>query len=119
MDTLTHYRQIIIEVLNAYIEHSTPDSDVITIPLFDQQRDHYMVLTVGWVQNQRIHHCLLHLDIIAAQIWIQANNTDQLIAEELVGKGVAKNDIVLGMQPPEIRQFTEYGLPREPIALTS
>jgi len=44
-------------------------------------------------------------------VWIQANNTDRLIAEELVAAGVPAKSIVLGLQPPDGRPDTAYGVP--------
>ncbi|MEM8639955.1 MAG: XisI protein [Cyanobacteria bacterium P01_G01_bin.54] len=112
MANLTHYRQQVKDLLNAYTTLPNPDPNLITIPLFDEERDRYLVLTLGWSNGRRIHYCLLHLDIIDEQIWIQVNNTDQLIAEELAKQGVKATDIVLGLQPPEVRPFTAYGVPR-------
>ncbi len=41
------------------------------------------------------------------KIWVQQNMTEMRIAQKLVDLGVPKQDIVLGFQPPEIRQYTE------------
>jgi hypothetical protein len=32
------------------------------------------------------------------------------VAQELVERGVAKDDIVLGFQAPEMREYTDYGV---------
>jgi hypothetical protein len=50
----------------------------------------------------------MHLDIKAEKIWIQANNTEIDIAEALVNQGVPKEDIVIGLQPAYLRQYTGY-----------
>jgi hypothetical protein len=34
--------------------------------------------------------------------------TEMRIAQELVNRGVAKDQIVLGFQDPNMRQYTEY-----------
>ena len=54
---------------------------------------------------------MIHIDIIDGQVWIQANNTDRLIAEELVAAGIPAESIVLGLQPPDVRPHTAYGVP--------
>lgn len=41
---------------------------------------------------------------------VQQNLTDQNLAEELVEMGVPREDIVLGLQPPYKRKYTEYGV---------
>ncbi|MFM6040572.1 MAG: element excision factor XisI family protein [Sphaerospermopsis kisseleviana] len=33
-----------------------------------------------------------------------------MVAEELVARGVAKEDIILGFQAPEMREYTGYGV---------
>lgn len=52
----------------------------------------------------------MHLDIKDGKIWIQRNQTDRLIAEELVVMGVSKQDIILGLQPIYAREYTGYGI---------
>ena len=54
---------------------------------------------------------MIHIDIIDSQVWIQANNTDRLIAEELVAAVIPAKSIVLGLQPPDVRPYTAYGVP--------
>jgi hypothetical protein len=44
------------------------------------------------------------------KIWIQHNMTDIQIAEDLTEMGVSKEDIVLGLQPSYLRQYTQYGV---------
>jgi uncharacterized hydantoinase/oxoprolinase family protein len=50
------------------------------------------------------------LDIKDGKVWIQKNDTDRLIAQELVGLGVAREDIVLGLQPVYARVDTGYSV---------
>ena len=45
-------------------------------------------------------------DIKDEKIWIQQNLTEDLVATELVEKGVPKHDIVLGFQSA----FTDYAV---------
>jgi len=111
MDKLTKYRKIVKDLLNEYSQIPQQDSCLNWQLIIDEKNDRYLLLSIGWINQQRVHHCVIHLDIIDGQVWIQANNTDQLIGEELVTAGIDKNDIVLGLQPPEVRQFTDYGIP--------
>lgn len=73
-------------------------------------RNRYQVLAIGWDNDKRIYGCSMHLDIKAGKIWIQANNTDIDIAEALVAKRVPKENIVIGLQPDYLRQYTGYGI---------
>jgi XisI protein len=59
------------------------------------------------LKQRRSYNCVIHnIDIIDGQVWIQANNTDRLMAEELVAAGIPVKSIVLGLQPPDVRPYT-------------
>ena len=111
MDTLENCRQIVKNILTEYSGFFDSESEVQTQVIFDLENDHYMLLSMGWFQGRRVHDCVIHMDIIDGQVWIQANNTDRSIAEELVAAGILPKLIVLGLQPPEVRAYTAYGVP--------
>jgi hypothetical protein len=52
----------------------------------------------------------MHLDIKQGKIWIQRNETDELIARKLVSMGIAPEEIVLGLQPEFARADTGYSV---------
>nr|WP_263627792.1 element excision factor XisI family protein [Komarekiella delphini-convector] len=52
----------------------------------------------------------IYFDIKNGKIWLQQNLTDQNPAEELVKMDVPQDDIVLGLQVPYKRQYTDYGV---------
>ena len=111
MDSLNNYRKLVKQLLTEYAEIPVFDSDIQNKVIFDLENDRYMLINIGWFNEQRIYHCVIHIDIIDGQVWIQANNTDRLIAEELVAAGVPAESIVLGLQPPDVRPYTAYGVP--------
>jgi hypothetical protein len=88
MDSLNNYRKLVKQLLTEYAEIPVFDSGIQNEIIFDLENDRYMLINIGWFNEQRIHHCVIHIDIIDGQVWIQANNTDRLIAEELVAAGV-------------------------------
>ncbi|MDZ8140312.1 MAG: element excision factor XisI family protein, partial [Nostoc sp. DedQUE04] len=49
-------------------------------------------------------------DIKQGKISIEQNMTEMRVAQELVERGVPKDDIVLGFQSPEMREYTGYGV---------
>jgi len=110
MDRLNNYRQLVKHLLTEYAEIPVFDSGTQNATIFDVENDRYMLMNIGWFKEQRIHHCVIHIDIIDGQVWIQANNTDRLIAEELVAAGIPPESIVLGLQPPDVRPYTAYGV---------
>lgn len=65
---------------------------------------------VGWDGLRRVHGCVIHLDIRDGIIWVQHDGTSVAVAEELVEAGVPREDIVLGFQPENVRQYTDFAV---------
>jgi XisI protein len=110
MAKLDRYRQYIQDLLTKSGSYESPDENIEVQLIFDIERDHYQILDIGWDGYDRIYNCVIHLDIKDEKIWIQRNMTDLQIAEELVELGVPREDIVLGLQPFHLRQYTQYGV---------
>ncbi|HBE21798.1 MAG TPA: XisI protein [Cyanobacteria bacterium UBA11149] len=110
MDTLEFYRQIVQSLLTAYAAIPIANGKIDCYTVFDLNQDHYMVMNVGWDGHRRVYGCVLHLDIKEGKIWIEQNMTEMRVAQELVERGVSKDDIVLGFQAPEMREYTGYGV---------
>ncbi len=110
MDKLTQYRDIIEGMLSRYADIPCIGSTADTLKIFDRIHDHYLLLLNGFDNNRRVHGCLIHLDIIDGKCWLQLDNTDAVIAEELEYLGVPKEDIVIGFQPQNLRHHTGYAV---------
>jgi ketopantoate reductase len=110
MVKLEQYRENIQKLLQEYAAFSRNDTEIETQLIFDNTRDHYQLVHVGWHNDRRIYGCILHLDIKDEKIWLQHNGTENDIAAELVNMGVPKIDIAIGFHSPFKRQFTEYAV---------
>lgn len=110
MDKLSNYRQSIKEFLIEQTKSKVVGGDIETEVIFDDNRDRYLLIDLGWQEHQRIYNCVIHLEIRDSKIWIQRNQTDKPIADVLISMGVAKEDIILGLQPPYIREYTGLGV---------
>lgn len=110
MDRLTQYREAVRTLLTQYSQDKPANGDIEVQLLFDTERDHYQLVDLGWDGQRRIYNCVMHFDIQDGKVWIQRNQTDERIGEQLVALGVAQADIILGLQPPNLRQYTEYGV---------
>ena len=108
MDTLASYRDVIQVLLSDYAATPISNGDIDCYTVFDTQKDHYQVMNVGWDGYRRVYGCVLHLDVKDEKIWVEQNMTEMRVAQELVARGVKKEDIVLGFQAPDMRQYTEY-----------
>ena len=111
MDKLAKYRNLIKELLTNYATPANDNpKDLEDQLIFDTERDHYQIMSVGWNNNKRVYFCLLHLDIKNDKIWLQENSTDYDIVEDLIKLGVPHSDVVIGFIPADVRPYTEYAV---------
>lgn len=115
MAAVEDYRNIVQRMLTAYaqqVSESTPQSqpEIETEVVFDQERDHYQLVNVGWQHGRRVYGCVLHIDIRQGKVWIQHNGTETRVAEELVQFGIPPDQIVLGFQSPAQRQLSDFAV---------
>lgn len=106
-DKLTRYREIArhtVQLYASWFPHNDPNTQV----LIDIERDHYLVMRVGWEKSQRTYHSVIHIDIINSKFWIQDDRTNRPVADTLLEAGVPREDIVLGFHPPDVRQYTDF-----------
>jgi XisI protein len=108
MDKLTHYRECIKAFLRKFAESMKNDSEIAVELIFDNENDHYLLLDIGWRKSHRIHDCIFHFDIKDGKIWLQENNTDLEIDEELEEMGISKDEIVVGFHHPSMRKYSDY-----------
>ena len=108
--SINEYQQI----LQAFLQE---EADSKTIPgiefqvITDTRNNHFQLVETGWYEKQFIHSVIFHFQIKPdGKIWLLANNTDILVAEELVKKGVSASDIVIGFHRESVRQFTGFAV---------
>ena len=111
MDKIKKYQDIICDLLHQYGAIKKIPNEVKAQILIDKENHHYHLLSMGWHKNGFTYQTTFHFDIIGQQIWIQQNNTDVMIADELMEKGVLKDDIVLGFSAPTMRQYSGFANP--------
>lgn len=109
MEATQTYRKIIEQILSKYAAIPYSYGEMRNQTVFDRENDHYLVVTVGWFQG-RVHGCVIHVDIIGDKVWVQRDDTDVVIADELVEAGIPKDKIVIGFREPKLRQYTGYAV---------
>jgi hypothetical protein len=109
MDTLEHDQKIIKQVLTDTANFYTYNQ-IECKPIFLDETGNYLLISMGWDGDKRIHSCLVHLDIINDKIWVQRDDTEDGVTSELVAAGIPKDRIVLGFHPPSVRPHTGYAL---------
>jgi len=114
MDKLEKYRQIIQEVLTEYASRKLLNEEkadeFVRQTVFDTKNDHFQVMNVGWEEFDRTFSIPIHIDIKNGQVWVQQNMTDYDFIEDLLEKGIPKEDIILAFHPPYKRPYTGFGV---------
>jgi XisI protein len=110
MDHLEQYRKAIKTFLQEYADSRRIKSDTDIETIFDTENDRYLVLDVGWEKSRRIHNCIFHFDIKDGKIWLQENNTDIEVDQELEDMGISKKEIVVGFHHPSVREYSDFAV---------
>lgn len=110
MDKVEKYQDIVIDFLNRYNAETSTYSDehIKRRILIDRINNSFQLLTAGWRGDYYTFGPVFHFDIINGKIWMQCNNTEREVVDELMAAGVDRNDIVLGFVPPQARHFSGF-----------
>ncbi len=111
MDRLKRYREIVQEVLTEYHQLNEKSGSTIESALaFDEVKDQYLLLLMGWRKDERIKSVMIHVRLKDDKIWIEEDWTEDGVATDLLQKGIAREEIVLAFHPPHVRQYTEFAI---------
>ncbi len=110
MDKLEGYRRSIKAIFNEYAAIPYAHGDLRCEAVFDEVRDRYLLVTVGWDRGNYVHFTLVHVDVADGKLWIQWDRTEDGITDELATAGVPKEDIVLGFKSEQMRRDTEFAV---------
>jgi XisI protein len=106
LNKIKSYQKILVSYLEelAKERNDAPGRRLEYQVLADQERNHFQLVRLGWIEHKYLHLVLMHFDIKPdGKIWFQLNNTEILADRELIARGVEKTDIVLGFQPEYAR----------------
>jgi hypothetical protein len=118
MGKVSSYRQTIQDILTAHSQIQPVYGEIEMQTLFDPVRDspqerlcqRYQVLRAGWLQKKRVYGVLIQIDLKGETIWIQYDGKEVGVANELVERGIPKQDIVLAYHSPFIRQYDGFAV---------
>jgi len=110
VERLAAYREILKNLLEqqAEIMRQGPQSKIEAELTFDEERDHYMLLRLGWTPEGRLFVPTLYARLHGGKIWIENDWTEAKLAIGLLARGVPPEDVVLAFHPPEVRVHTEF-----------
>jgi hypothetical protein len=64
MAVVTAYVDIVEKVLGAYTKIPYAHGELSCEAIFDRSRNRFVLMTLGWDDEERVHHPLAHVDII-------------------------------------------------------
>lgn len=111
MDKMTHYR----ELVERYIQHvaelvnrqyRTDEGEAVAHCVFDEERDHYLLVKAGWFKGRRSQGTTMFVRIHDGRVHVEEDWTEHGIANALIEDGVPEEDIVLAFHPPAAREQT-------------
>ncbi len=105
---LERYREIARNLISEYARYKPSHGDIELRAISD--RDFYLLVSFGWSGDRRVHSTILHLRIDRGKIWIERDETEEGIAQDLLDRGVPKEDIVLAFYHPDDRQLTDFAI---------
>lgn len=111
MEKLTQYRRAIRDLLETYAQFKPSNvPNVENQVIVDPEETHFVLISFGFEGNYFHYGVVMHFDLKDGKIWVQANNTEWEVGEELMQRGVARADIVPGFQPKAYRTYSGYGV---------
>jgi hypothetical protein len=110
MADLEKYRQYIKELILNRSKNKYANSTLEKKPVFDSERDRYLLMVTGFEGIKRHDYALIDVEICNGKFWIHYDGLEDGVAAYLLEKGVPKQDIVLAFYSPEKRKLTEFAV---------
>ena len=105
MDKVKKYSKIIEEELNSWVEGATLEVPGIEFQLIvDKEKYQFILLALGWKEDEYVHDWLFHIQIKDEQVWIHEDQTGAGIAKVLKESGIPASDLILGFVEPYLRE---------------
>jgi len=110
MADLEKYRGYIEEIILCRAKFKYANSSLEKKPVFDRERDRYLLMVNGFEGKKRYNYALVDVEIRNGKFWIHYDGLEDGVATYLIEKGVPKEDIVLAFYSPEKHKLTEFAV---------
>lgn len=95
MDTLTTDRKLVMQVIQYYARFKPSHGDIRLDTVFDEQRDRYALMQVGWDRGRRVRGNLIYVTLHDGKVWVEYDGMEQGIASDLIAAGIPSERIML------------------------
>ena len=77
----------------------------------DDKHRHYQVIRTGWRKDVFEYNVVFHFQVKpTGKIWLLVNNTDLLVTDDLIARGIPASDIVIGFLPEFMRPYSGFAV---------
>lgn len=108
LDKVQHYSAIAQEIIQDYACYKPSLGDIELQAIADG--NHYLLISFGWNGHRRVHSTILHLRVVEGKFWIERDETEEGVTQDLLDRDIPKEDIVLAFYHPEDRKFTDFAI---------
>jgi hypothetical protein len=95
MATATSNREIVKQVILQYAALRPSHGDIRLDAVFDETRDRFALVQVGWDRGRRIRGLLLYITLADDKVCIEYDGMEHGIVDDLIQRGLAEDQIVL------------------------
>lgn len=112
MEKIAKYKEIARQVINEAAGLHPDENDAISNQLiFDEPNSNYLLVMNGWMGESRFYGIIIHIEVKDnGRVWVHQDNTDLIIVDQLLERGIPKEDIVLGFHAPIMRPDTDFAV---------
>jgi ligand-binding sensor domain-containing protein len=106
MDTVKKYRSIVKQLINEIgSRKDKPNKSIRYQVITDDNTGNYLLIRNGWRGTTRFYTNIIHVEVTSdGKVWLHQDNTDLIIADELIEAGVSAQDIILAFNAPMMRE---------------
>lgn len=100
MEISKKYKKIISEYCKYFIDnHFIVKGEVKASTVIDEDAQIYILTALGWENEYLfVYDILFHIEIIDEKVCIQLNDTNISIGDELIERGIGRNDLKITAQ---------------------
>lgn len=101
MDTRATNREIVKEVIRSYAKLRPSHGEIRLDAVFDEERDRYALMQVGWDRGARVRGNLIYIALQGNEVVVEYDGIERGIVDDLVRRGIARDQIVLAFLPTQ------------------
>ncbi len=111
MDRLTKNKKLVREVFEEILNYMPDDSAIELLPIVDEKTGHFLIYSDGWQGTYRDYACFFHIQVMPdGMVYLRHDGTSLEVANELVKKGIPKEEILLAFHAPYKRPLSGFAV---------